>query len=69
LKFLSAPLDLAVEPLEHVRAVDLHPVLLGEVHEGEHLVLQVERRDATQGTIIRTWLDGQVPPGSIQYGF
>src|SRR6185312_10716964 len=32
-------LDLAVEPLDHVRAVDLHVVSLRKVHEGQHFVL------------------------------
>ena len=35
----SARRLLVVQSLEHVRAMDLHPVFLREVYEGQHLVV------------------------------
>ena len=38
---IGPPLDLLVQPLQRVRAVQLGPVLDGKGHVGEHLVLSV----------------------------
>jgi hypothetical protein len=35
---IGPSLDLAVHPFERIRARDLHPVLTGEVHGGQHIV-------------------------------
>jgi hypothetical protein len=61
---VGATLDFTVEPLKHIRAVNLRPVLLREVHKGEHLVLGVVHHRCKFRKLRPQLLDDDMPlPG------
>ena len=54
-------LDLAVETLDRVRAVEFGPVLLGEGHVGQHTGLRVVHNDGDFGDLRADLVGDRVP--------
>ena len=52
---VSAPLDLAVEDPQNIGGMSLQPMLLREVHEGQHFVLGLLRHLRSRGNFSRSW--------------